>query len=208
MAKVLPLRDDGRDGAGAPPALHHRAIENLQFIRSTMERAGAFTAVSGWGMVSVGVLALVTAVVAAFQPTVVRWLDVWLAAGTAALVIQLWAMLAKARHSDVSLLSGPGRKFVLAVSPPIVVGAMLTLVLYHVGAVEVIPGLWLLLYGSAVAAGGAMSVEIIPVMGLCFLVSGVLALVAPFAWRDWILALSFGGFHVIFGIPIARRYGG
>jgi hypothetical protein len=159
-------------------------------------------------MVSVGGLAVVTAIVASFQPTIVRWLDVWLAAGAAALVVQLWAMLAKARHSDVSLLSGPGRKFVLAVSPPIVVGAILTLVLYHVGAVEVIPGLWLLLYGAAVAAGGAMSVEIIPVMGLCFLVAGVLALVAPFAWRDWILALSFGGFHMIFGLPIARRYGG
>jgi hypothetical protein len=209
MAKVLPIRDpNAPNGAGEPPALHNRAIENLAFIRSTMERAGAFTAVSGWGMVSVGVLAVVTAIIASQQPTLLRWLDVWLAAGTTALVVQLWAMLAKARHSDVSLLSGPGRKFVLAVSPPIGAGAILTIVLYHVGAVEVIPGLWLLLYGAAVAAGGAMSVEIIPVMGLCFLISGVLALVAPFAWRDWILALSFGGFHVIFGLPIARRYGG
>jgi hypothetical protein len=211
MAKVLPIRDARRGDAGGPPeppALHHRAMDNLAFIRSTMEAAGAFTAVSGWGMVAVGILATATAIVAGFQPTILRWLDVWLAAGAAALVIQLWAMLAKARHSDVSILSGPGRKFVLAVSPPVVVGAILTIVLYRVGAVEVIPGLWLLLYGAAVAAGGAMSVEIIPVMGLCFLTSGVLALVAPFAWRDWILGLSFGGFHVIFGLPIARKYGG
>jgi len=25
---------------------------------------------------------------------------------------------------------------------------------------------------------------------------------------DWILAIAFGGFHIAFGIPIARRYGG
>lgn len=204
MGKVLPLRDPERQ----PPALRDRAIDNLAFIRSTMERAGAFTAVSGWGMVAIGVLAVVTAAVAAQQPTILRWLDVWLAAGAAALVVQLWAMLAKARHSDVPLLSGPGRKFVLAVSPPIVVGAMLTVVLYREGAVAIIPGMWLLLYGAAVAAGGAMSVEIIPVLGLCFLTAGALALVAPFAWRDWILGVAFGGFHIVFGYPIARRYGG
>ena len=183
-------------------------MDNLAFIRTTMENAGAFTAVSGWGMVVVGAIALVTALVAAMQPTPDRWLDVWLSAGVTGLVVQLWAMLAKARRSDMSLLSGPGRKFVLAVSPPILAGAVLTVVLYQAHLTDVLPGVWLLLYGAAVIAGGAFSVEIVPVMGFCFMLAGVLALFTPLAWNDWILAASFGGLHIAFGVPIARRHGG
>ncbi len=205
MTKVLPIREAA---PVEPPALHARAMDNLAFIRSTMENAGAFTAVSGWGMVIVGVMAITASLIAAAQPSPARWLDVWLALAAAGIVVQLWAMLAKARASGVPLLSGPGRKFVLAVSPPLLAGAVLTVVLDHAGMAAVLPGLWLLLYGAAVAAGGAFSVEIVPVMGLCFLAAGALALFTPLAWNDWILGIAFGGFHIAFGIPIAKRYGG
>lgn len=205
MTKVLPIREAA---PVEPPALHARAMDNLAFIRSTMENAGAFTAVSGWGMVIVGVMAITASFIAAAQPSPARWLDVWLALAAAGIVVQLWAMLAKARASGVPLLSGPGRKFVLAVSPPLLAGAVLTVVLDHAGMAAVLPGLWLLLYGAAVAAGGAFSVEIVPVMGLCFLAAGALALFTPLAWNDWILGIAFGGFHIAFGIPIAKRYGG
>jgi len=124
------------------------------------------------------------------------------------LVVQLWAMLAKARSSGVTLLTGPGRKFVLAVSPPIFAGAVLTVVLYRAGLTDAIPGMWLLLYGTAVIAGGAFSIEIVPVMGFCFVLAGVLALFTPMVWADWIMAAAFGGLHIAFGIPIARRHGG
>jgi hypothetical protein len=183
-------------------------MDNLAFIRTTMESAATFTAVSGWGMAVVGAIALGAAVIAAVQPTTDRWLDVWLTVAVAALIIQLWAMLAKARASGIPLLSGPGRKFVLAVSPPIFAGAVLTVILYRAGMAQVLPGVWLLLYGTAVIAGGAFSVEIVPVMGFCFMLSGVLALFTPLVWNDWILAASFGGLHIAFGVPIARRYGG
>ncbi len=207
MAKILPLRD-AEEATTESPALHDRAMDNLQFIRATMEQAGAFTALSGWGMVAVGVIAIGTALLASAQPTMERWLHVWFAAGAISLIVQLWALMAKARGSGIPLFSGPGRKFILAVSPTIFAGAVLTLVFYRAGIVEVIPGMWLLLYGAAVAAGGTSSVEIVPLMGLCFLFAGTFALITPFTWNDWILGVAFGGFHIVFGIPIARRYGG
>lgn len=207
MAKILPLRDAG-EVTPESPALHDRAMDNLQFIRTTMEQAGAFTALSGWGMVAVGIIAIGTALLASTQPTMERWLHVWFAAGAISLIVQLWALMAKARGSGIPLFSGPGRKFILAVSPTIFAGAVLTLVFYRAGIVDVIPGMWLLLYGAAVAAGGTSSVEIVPLMGLCFLFAGTFALITPFAWNDWILGVAFGGFHIVFGIPIARRYGG
>ncbi len=183
-------------------------MDNLAFIRDTMEAAGSFTAVSGWGMVAVGIIATVAATIAAAQPSVLRSLYVWMAAAVLAPVVMLWAIVRKARRAHVPLLSGPGRKFVLSFSPPVLVGALLTIVLYRAGLVQTIPGMWLLLYGTAVVAGGAFSVKVVPVMGFCFMLAGTVALFTPQPWSDWIMAVAFGGLHIGFGIPIARRHGG
>jgi hypothetical protein len=205
MASVTPLH---REAAPEPPALHARAMDNLAFIRDTMEAAGAFTAVSGWGMVAVGTVATVAAVIASSRHSPIQSVYVWLAAAVLATVIMLWAIVRKARKARMPLLSGPGRKFVLSFSPPMFVGALITIVLYRAGLPEMIPGMWLLLYGTAVVAGGAFSVKIVPVMGICFMLAGTLALFTPASWNDWIMAAAFGGLHIGFGIPIARRHGG
>lgn len=205
MASVTPLH---RAPAPEPPALHVRAMANLAFIRDTMEAAGAFTAVSGWGMVAVGIIATAAAALASIQSTEVQSLYVWIAAAVPAPAVMLWAIVRKARKAHMPLLSGPGRKFVLSFSPPIIVGALLTMVLYRAGLIEMIPGMWLLLYGSAVVAGGAFSVKLVPVMGFCFMIAGTIAVFSPVSWNDWIMAAAFGGLHIAFGIPIARRHGG
>jgi hypothetical protein len=205
MASVTPLH---REPAPEPPALHTRAMQNLAFIRDTMEAAGAFTAVSGWGMVAVGIIATVAAVIASAQNSVLQSIYVWLAAAVLAPIVMLWAIVRKARKAHMPLLSGPGRKFVLSFSPPMFVGAILTIVLYRVGAVAAIPGMWMLLYGTAVVAGGAFSVKIVPVMGICFMLVGIVAVFSPVTWNDWLMASAFGGLHIAFGIPIARRHGG
>ena len=191
-----------------PTQLEEHAADNLRFIRDTMERAGAFTGVPGWGGVAMGVTALAAAWVAALQPSVDRWLLTWLAEGWLAFAIGVIAMVRKAGAGDTPLTSRPGRRFVLAYTPPIIVGALLTVALYQAGHTQLLPAVWLLCYGAGVVTGGALSVPVVPVMGACFLVVGTVALVAPPAWADALLALGFGGVHIGFGIFIARRYGG
>ena len=183
-------------------------MDNLAFIRNTMEAAGSFTAVSGWGMVAIGVLAIGVAIAASQSPTATGALNIWLASAILSPLIMMWMMVRKARRAKMPLLSGPGRKFVLSFSPPMIVGALLTFVLFRAGFVEIIPGVWLLLYGTGVVAGGAFSVRIVPVMGICFMVAGMLALFTPENWNHWILGAAFGGLHIAFGIPIARSHGG
>jgi hypothetical protein len=205
MASVTPLH---QTPPAEPPALHARAMDNLAFIRDTMEAAGAFTAVSGWGMVAVGLIAVVAAIIASAQQSALQSLYVWLAAAVFASVVMLWAIVRKARRAHMPLLSGPGRKFVLSFSPPMFVGAILTIILYRASVIDAIPGMWMLLYGTAVVAGGAFSVKIVPVMGICFMLAGIVAVFSPVTWNDWIMATAFGGLHIAFGIPVARRHGG
>lgn len=173
-----------------------------------MERAGSFTGVPGWGGVGMGVTALVAAWLASLQPTVERWLLTWVAEGWLAFAIGGIAMVRKAGAGDSPVTSRPGRRFVLALTPPILVGGILTLALYRAGFTTLLPGVWLLLYGAAVVTGGAMSVPIVPVMGVCFLMLGTVALFGPAAWGDLLLAAGFGGVHIGFGVWIARRHGG
>ena len=187
--------------------LQDRAIENLRFIRDTMERAQAFTGVPGWGGVGMGGTALLAAWLASLQPSVERWLLTWLAEGWLAFAIGGVAMVRKAAAGDTPLTSKPGRRFVLAYSPPIIVGGILTVALYQVGLTALLPGVWLLLYGAAVVTGGALSVRIVPVMGVCFLLVGSVALFMP-GYGNALMALGFGGIHIGFGLWIARRYGG
>ena len=191
-----------------PVPIDAHAIDNLRYIRETMESAGSFTAVPGLGGIVMGLTALLAAPLAARQPTIERWLAVWLAEALLAFVIGMVSMSRKARAARTPLLFGPGRKFALSLFPPLGVAALLTAVLYRAGMPGLIPGTWLLLYGTGVVTGGAFSVRIVPVMGLCFTLEGAVALFCPASWGNWFMAAGFGGIQIVFGIIIARRYGG
>lgn len=183
-------------------------MEDLRFIRETMERATSFTAVPGWGLVAIGISALGAAVLSSQQTSARSWLATWAAEAALACIIAAWTTRRKARRAREPLFSTSGRKFVLSFCPPVLAGAVLTVILFRAANLAIVPGLWLLLYGAAVIAAGAFSVSTVPVMGLCFMALGVTAFVAPESWTTPLLALGFGILHVIFGAVIARRYGG
>ncbi|MDQ2901641.1 MAG: hypothetical protein M3Y07_17860 [Acidobacteriota bacterium] len=191
-----------------PVGLHAQAMDNLRFIRRTMEGAASFTAVPGVGGMLMGFSALAAAVLARREQTQDGWFFVWL--GEAALALGIGVLFAelKARSTRTPLLSKPARKFVLGLAPAIVSGALLTVALYRAGLFAMLPGMWLLLYGTGIVAGGAFSVRIVPVMGMCFLGIGAVAVLSPAAWGNWLLAAGFGALQIVFGWIIARRHGG
>jgi hypothetical protein len=181
---------------------------DLRFIRDTMERSASFTAVPGWGQVILGATALAAAALAARQPTSTAWLKVWLSEAALAAIIAVLSMRWKANRRGLPLFTGPGRKVVLGLFPPLIAGAFMTFILQRVGLESALAPAWLLLYGAGIITGGLYSVSIVPVMGVCFMAAGALAVVAPATWGNYFLAAAFGGLHIIFGFLIARRYGG
>jgi hypothetical protein len=191
-----------------PPALGSRAIDNLRFIRETMERASSFTAVPGWGGVAMGATALAAAAVSLRARTPDEWLGIWLAEAFLALAIGAWSTTAKARRFRIPLFAGPARRFLLTLSPPLAAGALVTLALQRAEQTQVLPGIWLLLYGTAVVTGGAFAIRIVPVMGVGFMLLGAIALFCPLSWGTAFLAAGFGGLHLVFGSFIAMRHGG
>lgn len=202
---AMPLHEDPTD---RPLAMHQRALDDLRFIRRTMERASSFTAVPGWGGVAIGGTALASALLASRQPTPGRWLALWLATAAVAALIAAGTLALKARRARVSLRTGPGRMFLLSFMPPVGAAIALTAAFYARGAVALLPGLWLLSYGAAVVTAGTFSVRAVPLMGTGFMVLGALALATPAAWADAWMAAGFGGLHIGFGLLIARRHGG
>lgn len=191
-----------------PAPIHEHALNNLRYIREAMERAGAFTSIPGWGGVGVGITAIAAAALAHSAPTWRVWLLTWLGEAIVAAIIAGVTMFRKARRAHVSFSGGPARRFFVSYLAPIAAGAVLTLLLTRQGWFGALPSVWLLLYGASFVSSGAYSIPVVPVMGVCFMVLGVAACFVPFAVANALLGAGFGGLHVIFGVVIARRYGG
>jgi hypothetical protein len=192
----------------APVSIQAHAMDNLQYIRETIERAGSFTAVPGLGGMLMGSTALAAAWLASRQGHGFRWLAVWIGEAFVALLIGIVGAQLKSRRAKLPLLSGPGRKFVAGFAPAMLAGGLLTGVLFRAGSIGLLPGTWMLLYGAGVVSGGGASVPVVPLMGACFMAAGAAALVWPGVSGDALLAAAFGGLHIIFGTVIAVKYGG
>ena len=172
-----------------------------------MERAGSFTSVPGIGGVVMGCTALVAAWFASRQISRQNWLLVWVIEAAVAALIGVAGTAHKSARAGIPLLNAPGRRFLSGFVPAMVAGALLTAVLFQAGVAALLPGTWLLLYGASVVAGGAASVRVVPLMGMCFMFAGVVAFLVPSA-GNLLLAGGFGGLHLLFGLIITVKYGG
>lgn len=195
--------------ANAPLPIHEHALENLRVIRETMERAGSFTSIPGWGGLVIGITAIGATLLA--QRAVAapsQWLRIWLIEAGVAAVIGAVTIAIKWRRAATPFMSGAARRFFISYFAPLIAGAVLTFTLAQRGAFDPIPAVWLLLYGSAFVSSGAFSIKVIPVMGVCYMILGGFAALVRLPMSNLVLGAGFGGLHVVFGFIIARRYGG
>jgi len=207
MAKIQAVRKTNDEGS-EPVNIGDRAMDNLRFIRETMERSAVFTSVPGYGGALMGATAVGAAIIAHNQFSIRGWLVVWLIEAMLAFSIGLFALWQKSKNSGESLASVPAKKFATAFAPPMVAGIILTALFYYRGFVDFLPCVWLTLYGTAVVTGGAYSVRIVSIVGWIFITLGAVAAFAPANAGNLLMALGFGVLHIVFGLIVARRYGG
>jgi len=207
MAKIQALRKENPE-ANEPVNIGSRAIDNLRFIRETMERSVVFTTVPGYGGMLMGATAIGAAIIANQQVYLRNWLVVWIVEAILAFLVGFLAMWQKSKIADTPLNSVPTKKFAMSFLPPLICGVIITLGLWRYENYETMIPVWHLLYGAAVVCGGAFSVKAVPVMGWCFIALGAVAFLLPKGFGDELMILSFGVLHIVFGFIIARKYGG
>lgn len=186
---------------GNTVALDTHALGTLQYIRAAIDAAGVL-AVPGSAGIAMGCVGLAAALIAAHPAFAPHWLAIWVIASVAAFLCGSALILHQAVRTEWALFRGPARKVLMCLAPPLLVGAVLTAALQREHAAALIPGLWLLLYGSAVAAASTLTLRLVGIMGALFLVLGVTALALPPGAGNWLLGAGFGGLHLIFGVLI------
>jgi hypothetical protein len=179
------------------------ALATLRYIRASMDAAGS-VAIPGSAGIVMGIIGLTAAALSLMSDLAPYWLHIWLvAAPIAALVGGL--LLARSRSVATFVAMGtPGRKLALGLLPSLFAGAVMTSVLWTADRTVAVPGTWLLLYGCALISASVTTMAIVGWMGLCFAGLGLVALASPVAFHIPLLALGFGGLHILFGILIAR----
>ena len=133
-----------------------------------------------------------------------HWLSVWLAAAAVAGAVGGTLMVRQSRIHGHTLFGAPLRKFLLCLLPAIFAGAVLTAVEWGDGNVAAVPGIWLLLYGSALIAASATTTRFVGAMGALFVLLGGVAFLSPASTHNFLLATGFGGLHLVFGIFLGR----
>ncbi len=192
------------------------ALQDLLYIRKTLEAAGQFTAVPGKCLMAAGLIALAGTAFNAYY-TQAPWepgarlplaLDTWGVVLVASLAIVSYGIYRKSQQMETAIQPPLVRKLAWSLSPALFVGAILTNLAVSSHNLSWLPAIWLGCYGAAVTNGGQVSVRPIRYMGVSFLlVAGGAALSPSGMGLTWV-AVGFGWLHLVYGAYIAWRYNG
>ena len=191
----------------SPIPIESRALGTLTYIRASIESSGSM-AVPGMAGIVMGGIGIIATIVASVPQGAPHWLGIWLVAAAIAFALGGAMMAREAAQSGHARYLGPVRKFLLCLCPALLTGAALTFVLWRAGTTGLIPGVWLLLYGCAVLSASTVTIartmRLICIMGVLFMLLGLLAFAAPPGTHTLILGMGFGALHTIFGMLIGQ----
>jgi hypothetical protein len=191
----------------APVAFESSALGTLAYIRASIESSSSMH-VPGMAGIVMGVIGLLAAIVVSLPRWAPHWLGIWLAAAAVAFLLGGALVARQIVQRGHARYLGPARKFLLCLCPALFAGAVLTLVFINAGMTNVIPGMWLLLYGCAVLSASTVTIagiaRLICIMGALFVALGIITFALPTMAHTAMLGLGFGVLHVVFGFLIGR----
>lgn len=197
------------------------AIQDLESIRTMMERSSRFQTINGWGVTLVGLIALVAAIVAngLFYENSLSWFStlygdtdyLWshktqiaifgalflvVVCGSIVFFSSLWM----AKKKKISVALDPNmRRTLFNFAVPLLAGAILCLALLVQGHYGLTSSIMLVFYGLSLINCHHFSHRLLGVLGYLELALGLAdCFVETHALLFW--ALGFGALHVVFGI--------
>lgn len=193
-----------------------QAEEDLRAIRTIMEKSTRYTDFSGLSGIIAGVMALIGCATTIW----VAWNSIWWSQTNAYVMIWVCVLVAavaenayfgnrKAKQNGEKLLNPASIQVIKAVIPGMAIATILSIKALILNEWEAIPSLWTLGYGVAACSAGMFSVSEVKIFGVIQLITGTLGLFLISTWVDgmFLMALSFGIYHIIFGFLLARKYG-
>jgi len=200
------------------------AQQRMTEIQRIMERATLWTLLPGAAAIVGGLLVLAGC---AASYAMFRSLDfadmlrlslegqcvfclMWFLIGAAGLVVEALFTARVARRQGMTPSVRSGRLAVFSMTPSVAVAMVLTVRFLipndpRPEEIQFIVPVWMMLYGTGVYTAGLFSVRAPRILGLGFLVAGVVALLAFPQYGVVSAALSFGLLHIVFGLYVVRR---
>ena len=193
-----------------PESSPREAHETLRRIRELMERPNQHSTFSGLSGVLAGVASVVGTVLTAklsSQTDHSTQLGIWSLVVVIALIGDLLLTKRRAVLVGKRILSRLGKQMLIAATPGLGTGVLLTYYFWKKGLLADIYPFWMLCYGVAVCAVGLFSRREVILLGAAFLfLGGVSLLIAP-QFGLPMMAITFGGLHIGYGVIMSRKDG-
>ena len=194
------------------------AEEHLRIIRSLMERATIYRAISAPTALVGGLASLLAGGVSHFLETsksrlatnpedAGRFLFIWSLVLFVTAAANWWFLRREAGARGGQVFSPAMKKALGALFPPMFAGGILTLCVFSPGGHVLLPMIWMIFYGLGLLSAGQFSPQAIPRLGWAFLLAGLAtaaltAFLTPvpafLASPHLLMATSFGGLHLLY----------
>lgn len=194
------------------------AAEQLRVIRSMMERATIFRALSGETALVGGAAALGAAWITENRQGM-AWAGGWLAGLLFVIAFNIFQIFRLGSSRQRPFWSSGLKLALRGALPPIIAGGFLGVLFLRSGNVPAAACMWIIHYGLALLAIREFAPRSMVFLGWSFMAFGLLALSVgtrvielPQQWGQHInpsrlMALAFGGFHLIYGALIVTTKG-
>lgn len=187
------------------------AEENLRVIRSLMEKATIYRAISAPAALLGGTISVIVAMAAwgGFLPVGLTFTATWLAVLAFTSAANLW-LLRRDAHRRGEVFVSPGMRLALRAMLPALLAGGLCLFLEAEGGAPLLATMWLLLYGVSLLAAAHFAPSSVRVLGRVFFATGALLLLGGALVFDWwrgthqesaahlLMGATFGLFHLIY----------
>jgi hypothetical protein len=172
------------------------AEHTLETIRTLMERSQRYAHLSGYSGLVAGTLALTGSALPG------DFLAVWTSVFVLAFAAHCAITFGRARRRGEPAWTRQARTVSWAVLPALLAGVTVSAALTRLGRQDLLPALWLVLYGCGALATSFFAPRSIAVLGAVCLTLGIVAMLVLPDWPRLTMAVGFGLTHVAFGVGV------